>query len=293
MPFHPTDYFEPTTPEEVCGLLSQYGKHAKVIAGGTAIYELAKRDLASEVKQLVSLRKVPLKYVRRDEQGLHVGATTPLAELAGSSEVNSDPLLQVLAEALREIRPMQVRAVATVGGEICTSLPLLDLPPALLALDTVAIIQGESRQRAIALNEFLVDFFLNALNRSEFLVEALIPKQPEHSGSAFLKFGRTAYDFNLINVATRLTLAKDGTCSDTRIILGGVGRVPLRAAASENEIKGRRIDDQTVARAAEALGEFKAIPQIHGDAGYKRDIARVLVRDCVKRAAERTLVVAH
>lgn len=286
------DYFEPTTPEEVCGLLSQYGKQARVIAGGTAIYELAKRDMASEVKQLVSLRKVPLKYVRRDEQGLHVGATTPLAELAGSSEVNSDPL-QVLADALREIRPMQVRAVATVGGEICTSLPLLDLPPALLALDTIAIIQGESGRRTIPLNEFLVDFFLNALNRSEFLVEALIPKQPECSGSAFLKFGRTAYDFNLVNVATRLTLAQDGTCSDARIILGGVGRVPLRAAASENEIKGRRIDDETVARAAQALGEFKAIPQIHGDAGYKRDIARVLVRDCVRRAAERTLVMAH
>ena len=293
MAFHPTDCFEPSTPEEVCRVLSQYGKHARVIAGGTAIYELAKRGLADEVNQLVSLRNVPLKYVRRDERGLHVGATTPLAEFERSSEVNRDPSLQVLAEAIREIRPMQVRDVATVGGEICTSLPLLDLPPALLAIDTLAIIQGESGRRTIPLSEFLVDFFLNALKNGEFLVEALIPKQPECSGSAFLKFGRTAYDFNLVNVATRLTLAQDGTCSDARIILGGVGRVPLRAAASENEIKGRRIDDQTVARAAEALGEFKAIPQIHGDAGYKRDIARVLVRDCVKRAAERTLVVAH
>ena len=80
MVFKPTDFFEPTTLDEVCELLFQYGKHARIIAGGTAIYELAKRGLADEVKQLISLRSVPLRYVRMDEQGLHVGATTTLAE---------------------------------------------------------------------------------------------------------------------------------------------------------------------------------------------------------------------
>lgn len=290
MPFHPIEHFEPPTAEEVCRILSQYGKHARVIAGGTAIYELAKRGLADEVKQLVSLRNVPLNYVRRDDQGLHVGATTPLAVLAGSSEIAKNPSLQGLVEALHEIRPIQVRSVATVGGEICTSLPLLDLPPVLLAVDTFAVIQGENGRRSIPLNEFLVDFFLNALKAGEFLVEALIPNQPERTGSAFMKFGRTAYDFNLVNVGTRLTFTQDGTCLDARIIMGGVGRVPFRATASETQIMGQRIDDETVTRAVEALGEFKAIPQIHGDAGYKRDIARVLVRDCVNRVVERILI---
>jgi CO/xanthine dehydrogenase FAD-binding subunit len=293
MPFQPTDYFEPSTPEEVCQLLSQYGKHARMIAGGTAIYELSKRGLADEVKQLVSLRKVPLKYIRRDEQGFHIGATVTLAELAEAPEIRALPSLRVLSEALHEIRPMQVRAVATVGGEICTSLPLLDLPPALLAVDTLAVIHGPSGQRSIPLSKFLVDFFLNALRKGEFLMEALIPKQQKRSGSAFLKFGRTAYDFNLVNVATRIPLASDGTCSDVRIVLGGVGRVPIRAVESEDEVNGRIIDDQVAANAAEALGEFKAIPQIHGDAEYKCDIARVLVRDCIKRAAEYALAVSE
>jgi CO/xanthine dehydrogenase FAD-binding subunit len=293
MAFHPTDHFEPTSPEEVCGLLSKYGKHARIIAGGTAMYELAKRGLASEVKQLISLRNLPLKYVRRDETGLHVGATTTLEELRNAREISDDPTLKVMSEALHEIRPMQVRNVATIGGEICTSLPLLDLPPALLALDTLAVVQGTNGRRTVPLTEFLVDFFLNALKPSEFLVEALIPNQPENSGSAFLKFGRTAYDFNLVNAATRIALAPDGACTDARIYLGGVGRVPMRASAVEKEIKQRVIDDGVGSKAAQALGMFKAIPQIHGDAEYKREIAQVLVRDTINRAAERAMVVAH
>ena len=284
MGFHPSDYFAPSTPDEVCSLLMQYGKHARLIAGGTAIYELTKRGLADEVKQLISLRNLPLKYVLQNGDGLHIGTMTSLADLARAPEIREDPSLRVVSEALSEIRPNQVRNVATIGGEICTSLPLLDLPPALLAVDTLLIVQGKGGKRSIPLSTFLVDFFLNALRPGEFLIEALLPKQPARSGSAFMKFGRTAYDFNLVNVATRLSLASDNTCTDARIYLGGVGRVPMRATASENELRGRKIEDGAVDRASEALGAFKAIPQIHGDAEYKRDIARVLVRDCVKRA---------
>jgi len=293
MVFKPTDFFEPTTLDEVCELLLQYGKHARIIAGGTAIYELAKRGLADEVKQLISLRRVPLRYVRRDEQGLHAGAATTLAEFIAAPPLVGDASFRVLSEALHEIRPMQVQTVATVGGEVCTSLPLLDLPPALLAVDAAIIVQGKKGQRTIALADFLVDFFLNALEEGEFMVEAFIPKQPEHSSSAFLKFGRTAYDFNLVNVACRLAFASNGTCSDARIFLGGVGRVPLRAVASEDRLKGEKVDEKSISRAVSALKMFKAIPQIHGDSEYKRDVALVLVRECVKRAMDRAMVVAN
>ena len=293
MVFKPAEYFEPSTLNEVCELLLQYGKHARIIAGGTAIYELAKRGLADEVKQLISLRSVPLRYVRREEEGLHVGATTTLAAFMTASEVVADASMRVLSDALHEIRPMQVQTVATVGGEICTSLPLLDLPPALLAVDAAVVIQGKKGQRTIPLRDFLVDFFLNALEKGEFMVEVFVPKQPERSSSAFLKFGRTAYDFNLVNVACRLAFATNGTCSDARIFLGGVGRVPLRAVASEEDLKGERVDEKSISRAVGSLERFRAIPQIHGDSEYKRDVALVLVRECLKRVAERALVVAH
>lgn len=293
MVFKPTAFFEPATVDEACELLSQYGKHARILAGGTAIYELAKRGLVDEVRQLISLRTVPLKYVRRDEQGVHVGATTTLADFMAAQEVVADPSLRAVFEALHEIRPMQVQSVATVGGEICTSLPLLDLPPALLAVDTTVVIQGKKGRRTLPLGEFLVDFFLNALGKGELMVEALIPKQPERSSSVFLKFGRTAYDFNLVNVACRLAFAMDGTCSGARIFLGGVGRVPLRAVTSEEKLKGERVNEKSISRAVDSLEKFRAIPQIHGDSEYKRDVALVLIRECLKRAAEPANVAVH
>jgi carbon-monoxide dehydrogenase medium subunit len=129
------------------------------------------------------------------------------------------------------------------------------------------------------------------LKTEEFLVEAIIPKQPQRCGSAFLKFGRTAYDFNLVNVAVSISVGNGETCSDARIYLGGVGRTPLRASVSEKEIKGKRIDNQAILKAAASLGHFMAIPQIHGNAEYKRDIARVLLRDCVCLAKERAVAI--
>jgi len=292
MVFKPSDYFQPSTPEEVCELLSKYGKHARIIAGGTAIYELAKRGLADEVKEIISLRKVPLRYVRRDGEGLHVGSATTLADLMTAEQTRNDPSMLLLMDALHEIRPMQVRAVATVGGEICTSLPLLDLPTALLAVEAEIMIQGPTGRRTVPLEEFLVDFFLNTLGKGEFVIEALIPTQPARCGAAFMKFGRTAYDFNLVNVGVRLTFEAKRVCTDSRIFLGGVGRVPFRATSSENELRGSGIDERSVSHAVEALGQFKALPQIHGGPEYKRDLAKVLLRECIKRSSERSLVVS-
>ena len=286
--FNPTDHFEPSTPTETVSLLLEHGKTARVIAGGTAIYELVKRGMASDIRQLISLRKLPLNYVRADDEGIHIGTTTTISQLISSGDRISGPALSVVLEALHEIRPVQVRNVATIGGELCTSLPLLDLPPALLAVDATAIIFGPKGQRACPTSEFLVDLFLNALKRGEFLLEVLIPNQPERCASAFMKFGRTAYDFNLVNVATRLAFSNNGTCSDARIVLGGVGRVPIRAKSAEDELLGHLLDDARILRASDSLGEFRAIPQIHGSVEYKRHIAKVLIRDSVKLILERT-----
>ncbi len=138
--FNPSDHFEPSTPTETATLLLQHGKTARIIAGGTAVYELVKRGMASDIRQLISLRKLPLNYVKADDEGIHIGATTTIAQLISAHDMISGPALRVVLEALHEIRPVQVRNVATIGGELCTSLPLLDLPPALLAIDAIAII---------------------------------------------------------------------------------------------------------------------------------------------------------
>jgi CO/xanthine dehydrogenase FAD-binding subunit len=123
--FHPAAHFEPSTPEEVSSLLLEYGKTARIIAGGTAIYELVKRGMASDIRQIISLRKLPINYVKADSHGLHVGAMTTISELLKTNALDAQASLRVVAEALHEIRPVQVQNVATIGGEVCLSLPLL------------------------------------------------------------------------------------------------------------------------------------------------------------------------
>ena len=67
----------------------------------------------------------------------------------------------------------------------------------------------------------------------------------------------------------------DGVCEEIRVILGGVAPIPHAAAAAEDMIKGRRLDEQLIADAAEAsVKEARPLPMN----GYKVDLTRVLVR---------------
>ena len=73
-------YFAPKTLQETSNLLKQYGSEAKIMAGGTDVVVLLKQEKISP-KCLINIMKIPeLRYIRED-QGLRIGAATPLREV--------------------------------------------------------------------------------------------------------------------------------------------------------------------------------------------------------------------
>ncbi len=265
------------------------GKKAHAIAGGTGFYELARRGYVPEVKQLVSLMKLGLDHVRDDPSSLIVGATTKLQDLLDSGYGDQSGL-EAVGDALREIRPVQVRNVATVGGEICISVPIVDLPTALLACDARLSIMGPGNgERSLNLEDFYVDAFLTKLKYGEIVKEIKIPKNaPGREHSAFVKLGRTAYDFNLINAAVSITVKENGKLESIRAFLGGITRTPLRALNFERKLLGKLLDEKTVMEAAEvAFEKEKLLPSIHGSAGYKMAVLPIVLRDVVLKAYQR------
>ncbi len=235
--FRPKEFLLSENKEETLLKLKQEGKRAHIIAGGTGFYELARRGYIPEVKQLVSLMKLGLDYVHDDPSSLTIGATTRLQALLDSGIADKDGL-EVVGDALREIRPVQVRNVATVGGEICISVPIVDLPTSLLACAArIKIMSSDNGERSVDLDDFYIDAFLTKLRYGEIVKEVMIPKKSasgEHS--AFVKLGRTAYDFNLVNAAVSLAVRDDGKLGTIRVFLGGIKRTPLRATNFEKKL---------------------------------------------------------
>ena len=153
------------------------GKHAHIIAGGTGFYELARRGYIPEVKHVVSVMRLGLDYIKNEQTSVTIGATTRLQNLLESG-VGETRGLEAIGDALREIRPIQIRNVATVGGEVCISVPIVDLPTALLACGaSLKIFSQEGGEYSINLEDFYVDAFLTKLKYGEIVKEITLPKK--------------------------------------------------------------------------------------------------------------------
>jgi carbon-monoxide dehydrogenase medium subunit len=79
-----------------------------------------------------------------------------------------------------------------------------------------------------------------------------------------------------------VTLTEDG---DVKIVLGAVAPTPIRARKAEGLLRGRKLDDARIERAAQAaVEEARPISNVRASAEYRRDMVAVLTRRAVKQA---------
>jgi len=268
--------------EEALSPLSDHGGSAKIVAGGTDL--LVERP--GGVECLIDVNSLPLDYIKEEGEGLRIGALTTIERINGS-EILTGPF-RVLTEASNVFGHRNVRNLATIGGNLCSSVPSADMATPLMVLDSSVHIASLRGERTVPLEEFFVFVRENALEDDEMLIEVQVPPQPARTGTAFEKIGRTSVDIALVNVAVRLTLGEDDVCSDVRIALGSVSPTPMRCARAEGLLRERRLDEALIDEAALAASEeIKPISDVRSSAEYRRDASKVLTKRCMLRALER------
>jgi xanthine dehydrogenase YagS FAD-binding subunit len=113
----PFEFMEPTSLEEVLGLLQSGGRQARLLAGGSDLLGEIKDDVV-HYERLVSLAGVKaLRDLRQDETGLHLGALVTLAQLEYESRLQGP--YHILAEAARSVATPEIRHQGTLGGNLC------------------------------------------------------------------------------------------------------------------------------------------------------------------------------
>ncbi len=282
------EYSEPETISEAITLLVKHGKDAKLIAGGTDLLVDMKKGKI-QPKYLVSLMKIPdLRHITEDGGGLRIGAATTFQEIYESQLIKEKyPLLFEAAQAMGTV---QIRNMATVGGNICNALPSADISPALVALDAKVKIVGQRGERVLPLEEFFVDVRKPALKNDELLAEVSVQSPPARSGTAFLKLGRTTADLATLNVAVRVTLDDKGACKEARVVVGGgVGPTLIRSKKAEALLKGKVLKEPLIEEAAQVVpGELKPRPtSIRASPAYKIEVSKVLVKRALTKALDR------
>jgi aerobic carbon-monoxide dehydrogenase medium subunit len=276
----PFDYIAPESLEEVVRHLHESGEDAKPLAGGHSLLPLMKLRLATPTL-LVDLRRVPgLHGVQQEDGSIRIGALTTHAKVAATPE------LGVLSLAAGLIADQQVRNRGTIGGSLAHGDPASDLPAVVLALEGELAVRGAGGERTIAAADFFQDYLTTALAPDEVITEIRLPAL-EGWGFGYQKFTRRAEDWAMVGVCALVKKAPDGSCEDVRVGLTHMGSTPLRATASEAALRGKGLEAEAIADAAEQAAEGTEPPgDLNATADYKRHLARVLTKRALTTAAK-------
>ena len=282
----PFEYIAPESIEEALAALREHGDEAKVLAGGQSLMPLlAFRLLRPSV--LVDLNRVPgLDELRLDKETLVVGAMA--RQRAVEMLVGLRERCAMVSEAVELVGHVAIRNRGTVGGSLVHADPAAEWAALVVALDGELELFGPSGSRKMAAAEFLITYFTTALAPDELLTRVQLSLPNGRSGSCFLELCRRHGDFAIVGVGAVVTLGANGEVADGRVVLIGIAERAVRATAVEKALAGERPTEQTIAQAVRELdGEISPGSDIHASESYRRQVAAVLTRRALARAAER------
>ena len=167
------------------------------------------------------------------------------------------------------------------GGHMCYIVHPSDTAPALVAFEAMVRVSGPNGTRLVPIARFYVPPNENVqketiLKPNEIVTEILLPPPAKGLHSSYRKVrARRSWDFALASVA--LALQFDGDkIARARVVFGGAAPVPWRSKEVEEVITGRRLDAETVTRAAAAALK-NAEPLKHN--GYKIPLFRGIIEE--------------
>jgi CO/xanthine dehydrogenase FAD-binding subunit len=273
------DYLRPRGLEEALQALT---RPFTVLAGGTDFYPArVGRAVTEDVLDIAGI--AALRGISETPAGWRLGATTTWSELV---EVDLPPLFDGLKQAAREVGGRQIQNSGTIAGNICNASPAADGVPALLALDAEVELASREGARRLPLASFITGVRMTARQPGELVVALHVPRPQAEARSAFLKLGARRYLVISIAMASTLVEVEDGKVKAARVAVGACSPVAQRLPALEQALVGAAVDARLGQRVAPShLAPLSPIDDVRGSAGYRREVAMVLLRRLLSKVA--------
>lgn len=258
-------------PESADALAELYARHpsATLVAGATDVGLWVTKDLR-ELPEVIFLNRCrDLQRIEVTDDEIRIGAG-----------VTMDGVLDLMrehfpsyAEMLRRYGSAQVRAAATIGGNIANGSPIGDNPPALMALGARLHLRYRDTRREMALEHFFVEYGKQDRYPGEFVEAITIPRQPDRLRVYKLS---KRFDQDISAVCGAFSIhVEDGTVTDARIAFGGMAGIPKRADAVEAALVGKPWTDEAVVAAWDAWEQdFTPMSDMRASADYRQIAAR-------------------
>ena len=283
------EHLFPTLVEEAVAMLAQWDGRARLIAGGTdLVLEFNEGKRRFVVDCLVDITRIPeLKEITLEGDTITIGAAVTFRQLDDS------PLIcqraTVLAEAAHAVGSLQIRNVATLGGNVVSALPAADGILGLSALDAKAELADSQGRKWVPLGELFGGPGQSRIDTTAEMLTALRFKAlGSREGSAYERLARRrALALPILACGVAVGLSEGGsTFQWARISLGPVAPVPFRARRTEEFLAGAEVSIETMVRAGEiALSEsHPRTSLLRASKEYRQEMIKVLVRRGLERA---------
>ncbi|PIE07515.1 MAG: xanthine dehydrogenase small subunit [Rhodobacterales bacterium] len=256
----------PDTAEALAAYLTRF-PNARIVAGGTDIAPRVNTRMEDLGRMVFIDRIEEMRRIETARYMLRIGAAATIEDL----RLAMAPLHPDFADMLARFGSPQVRAAATVGGNIANGSPIGDTPPPLIALGAVLLLRRGDATRELPLEDFFLDYGRQDLHPGEFIEAITVPREPGEADRLRVYKLSKRMDQDISTVLGAFNIEVNaGRVTTARIVYGGMAATPKRARAMETALTGKAWTRETVELAkARASQDFAPLSDHRGSRAYR------------------------
>jgi len=273
--------YQLTTPASLADALALLASEPgvwKPFAGGTDLMVLLEAGKLPHRNYINLWRLDELRGIDANDTLITLGALTTY------TDVQEHPILRsefpMLCQAASETGGLAIQNRGTLGGNIINASPAADSPPALLAYDAEIELVSSAGSRWVPYHGFHTGYKQMQLGADELLARIRLPRNTVGMMHYYRKVGtRKAQAISKVCLAATGRMS-DGLIDEMRIAVGSVAPIVVRCVQTEDALRGRQPDAETIASATAALvREISPIDDIRSTADYRLQVTKNLLTD--------------
>ena len=244
----------------------------KLLSGGTDLaLEVTKQN--QDIDTLIYLgNNKDLNYISIKNNYLHIGAATPISDLIPKLK----NIYPSFANMFYRYGSIQIRNVATIGGNLASASPIGDSSPALLALNCSLLIQGK-KQREVHIKNFFKSYRKTSLKNKEFIKEIKIPILKNCVFKCYKVSKRFDDDISSVFVAFLLNLKKN-LIIDINIAFGGMAATPKLAYKTQKYLIGKEFNFNNINKSKKIIeNDFNPLSDMRASSQYRKIVSQNLL----------------
>ncbi|MGA0925409.1 MAG: xanthine dehydrogenase small subunit, partial [Lutimaribacter sp.] len=240
-------------PESSDALAALYLQHpdATLVGGATDVGLWITKQMRDLPKMIFLHRARDLHTITPTDDGtsLRIGAGVSMAQMLQMATQHNPSY----ADLIRRYGSAQVRASATLGGNIANGSPIGDNPPALIAMGATLHLRRGDARRTLPAEAFFLDYGKQDRQPAEFIEAVTLPRHAPNLRCYKLS-KRFDQDISAVCGCFNLHI-EGGIVGAARIAFGGMAGIPKRAHHVEQALLGQPWDLTTLAKVQHAWAD--------------------------------------